>query len=128
VNFTAPLYAGGAGNSRKRQALAQRNAAKFNTLNIIRQNDLFINQLWSRLESGNIILEARKANVDANVDALEGIKRGEALGISTTQDVLQAIQDKLAAELTYSQAQFNLYTTRLLIKLYTGQFDVHSLD
>jgi len=59
---------------------------------------------------------------------LEGITRGETVGISTTQDVLEAIQDKLAAELTYSQAKFDLYTTRLLLKLYIGQFDAHILD
>ncbi len=128
VNFSVPLYAGGAGSSRTRQALAQRNAAKFNTLNVIRQNDLIINQLWAQLQSGKIVLEAQKANVDANIDAVEGITRGEAVGISTTQDVLEAIQDKLTADLTYSDAQFDLYTTRLLLKLYTGQFDVHKFE
>lgn len=128
INFSMPLYSGGAGNSRTRQALAQRNAAKYNTLNVIRQSDLIINQLWAELESGKIVLEAQKANVDANIDAVEGITRGEAVGISTTQDVLIAIQDKLTADLAYSQAQFDLYTTRLLLKLYTGQFDVHKFD
>ena len=128
INFTLPLYAGGAGNSRTRQALAQRNAAKFNTLNVIRQSDLIINQLWAQLEGGKIVLEAQKANVDANIDALEGIRKGEAVGISTTQDVLEAIQNKLSAELTFSGAQFDLYSTRLLLKLYIGQFDVHTFD
>jgi len=97
-------------------------------LNVIRQNDLIINQLWAQLQSGKIVLEAQKANVDANIDAVEGITRGEAVGISTTQDVLEAIQDKLTADLTYSDAQFDLYTTRLLLKLYTGQFDVHKFE
>ena len=73
MNFSVPLYAGGAGSSRTRQALAERNAAKYNTLNVIRQNDLVINQLWAELESGKIVLEAQKANVDANIDAVEGI-------------------------------------------------------
>ncbi len=128
VNFTAPIYSGGANSSRTRQALAQRNAAKFNTLNVIRESDLTIHQLWSRLESGKISLEAQKANVAANVEALEGITRAEAVGIASTQDVLDAIQNKLSAELDYSRAQFDLYSTRLLLKLYIGQFDVHTFD
>jgi len=130
LNFSIPLYAGGAGNSRTRQAVALRNAAKYNTLtlNVIRQNDLLINQLWSQLQSGQIVLEAQKANVIANVDAVEGITRSEAVGIATTQDVLEAVQNKLVADLTLSEAQFDLYTTRLLLKLYTGQFDVHSFE
>ena len=128
VNFSVPLYAGGAGSSRTRQALAERNAAKYNTLNVIRQNDLVINQLWAELESGKIVLEAQKANVDANIDAVEGITRGEAVGISTTQDVLEAIQDKLSADLNYSEAQYDLYITRLLLKLYIGQFDVYKFE
>ncbi len=128
VNFTAPLYSGGAGRSRTRQALAERNAAKFNTLNVIRQNDLIIHQLWSRLKSGEIVLAAQEANVAANIEALEGITRSEAVGLASTQDVLETIQNKLAAELTYSRAQYDLYTTRLLMKLYIGQFDVHRFD
>ena len=128
MNFSVPLYAGGAGSSRTRQALAERNAAKYNTLNVIRQNDLVINQLWAELESGKIVLEAQKANVDANIDAVEGITRGEAVGISTTQDVLEAIQDKLSADLNYSEAQYDLYITRLLLKLYIGQFDVYKFE
>jgi len=125
VNFSVPLYSGGAGSSRTRQALARRNAAKYNTLNAILQNDQNINQLWAQLESGKIVLQAQEANVAANIDAVEGITRGEAVGISTTQDVLEAIQDKLSADLSFSQAQFDLYTNRLLLKLYIGQFDVH---
>lgn len=128
VNFTAPLYSGGAGSSQTRQALAERNAAKFNTLNVIRENDLVIHQLWSRLKSGEIVLAAQEANVAANIEALEGITRGEAVGIASTQDVLETIQEKLAAELTLSRAQYDLYTTRLLLKLYVGHFDVHNFD
>ena len=128
VNFTAPLYSGGANSSRTRQAMAEQNAAKFNTMNVIREGDLAIHQLWSRLESGKISLQAQDANVEANVEALEGITRGEAVGLASTQDVLEAIQNKLTAELTYSRAQFDLYTTRLLLKLYIGQFDVHTFD
>ena len=128
INFTAPLYSGGAGSSQTRQALAQRNVAKFNTLNVIRENDLLIHQLWSRLQSGKISLDAQAANVVANVEALEGITRGEAAGIASTQDVLEAIQDKLSAELAYSRAEFNLYSSRLLLKLYIGQFDVQTFD
>ena len=128
VNFRLPIYSGGAGRSETRQALAERNAAKFRTMNVIRESDLLINQLWARLKSGKTVLEAQKANVDANVDALEGITRGEKVGLSTTQDVLEAIQNKLSAELAYSRALHALYTTRLLLKLYIGHFDVHKFD
>lgn len=128
INFTVPLYSGGANSSKTRQALAERNAAKFNTMNVIRESDLIIHQLWSRLESGKVSFEAQAANVRANAEALEGITRGEAVGLASTQDVLEAIQNRLSAELTYSRAQYDLYTTRLLLKLYIGQFDVHTFD
>ena len=128
VNFTAPLYSGGANSSRTRQALAERNVAKFNTMNVIRESDLAIHRLWSRLQSGKISLEAQEANVTANAEALDGITRSEAVGLASTQDVLEAIQNELSAELTYSRAQFDLYSTRLLLKLYIGQFDVHTFD
>ena len=128
VNFSMPIYTGGAGSSQTRQALATHNAARFNTQNAIRENDLLIDQLWARLQSGKIVLEAQKANVEANKDALEGITRGEAVGIATTQEVLEAIQNKLTAELAHSRALHRLYTARLLMKLYVGEFDVIKID
>ena len=125
INFTMPLYTGGQGNSQTRQAVAGFNAARYTTENTIRQTDLQINQLWSQLQNGKAVLEAQLLNVEANREALEGITRGEAVGLSNTQDILEAQQNKLAAELAYSRALFGQYSTRLILKLNIGEFDVY---
>ena len=128
INFTLPLYSGGSGSAQTRRALAAYNAARFNTDNVIRESDLRINQLWSRLQSGDVVIEAQQANVAANVEALEGITRGEAVGLSTTTDILDAEENKLQAELALHRAQFQQYTAILLLRLYTGELDVYDFD
>ena len=128
INFTLPLYSGGSGGAQTRRALAAFNAAKYNTQNVIRESDLRINQLWSRLQSGRVVLEAQRANVAANAEALEGITRGEKVGLSTTQDILDAEQNKLNAELALHRAQYQQYTSQLLLRLYTGELDVYDFE
>jgi len=128
INFTLPLYAGGSSGAQTRRALAAYNAARFTTDNVIRESDLRVKQLWSTLQSGKGVLEAQRANVAANVEALEGITRGEAVGLSTTTDILDAEENKLQAELALHRAQYQQYTALLLLRLYTGELDVYDFD
>ena len=128
INFTLPLYSGGSGNAQTRRAVAEYSAARHSTNNVIRESDLQINQLWSRLQSGIAVLKAQRANVAANEEALEGITRGEAVGLSNTQDILDAQQLKLEAELALNRALYQQYTASLLLKLYAGDLDVYDID
>ncbi len=128
INFTMPLFSGGSGSAQTRRALASYNAARFGTENVIRESDLRVNQLWSRLQSGNAVLEAQRANVAANAEALEGITRGEEVGLSTTTDILDAEENKLQAELALHRAQYQQYAALLLLRLYTGELDVYDFD
>jgi len=90
VNFTLPLYSGGSGRSQTRRALANYNSARFATENIVRESDLQVNQLWSRLKGGDAVLAAQRANLAANEEALEGITRAEEVGLASIQDILDA--------------------------------------
>ena len=128
INFTLPLYSGGSGSAQTRRALANYNSARYNTENIIRESDLQINQLWSRLKSGEAVIAAQQASVDANAEALEGISRGEAVGLASIEDILDARENKLQAELALHRAVFQQHTALLLIRLYTGELDVYDYE
>lgn len=128
INFSLPIYSGGSGSSQTRRALANYNSSRFNTENIIREIDLQINQLWSRLKSGEAVIAAQLSNVAANAEALEGITRGEEVGLASIQDILDAQENKLQAELALHRAQFQQYTALLLLRLYTGELDVYDFE
>lgn len=128
VNFTMPLYSGGSGSAQTRRALASYNSARYSTENVQRESDLRINQLWSRLQSGKAVLAAQRSNVAANAEALEGITRGEEVGLASIQDILDSEENKLQAELALHRAQYQQYTAFLLLRLYTGELDVYDFE
>lgn len=128
VRFTMPIYTAGVGSAQTRRAAANYNAAKFTQDNAVRETDLRIAQLQSQLQSGTAVIEAQKASVDASEDALIGVTRGEEVGLTSTQDILDAAQNKLNADIALTRALYQQYATRLLLKLYIGEFDVYDFD
>lgn len=128
INFTLPLYSGGSGSAQTRRALANYNSARYNTENVIRESDLQINQLWSRLQSGEAVIAAQEASVAANSEALEGITRGEEVGLASIEDILDARENKLQADLALHRAKYQQYTALLLLRLYTGELDVYDYE
>lgn len=128
LRFTMPIYTAGVGRSQTRRAAANYNSAQFSHENALRETDLRIAQFWSQLQSGKFVIEAQESAVAATDDALIGVTRGEEVGLTSTQDILDAAQNKLNADIALADAQYQHYTTRLLLKLYIGQFDVYDFD
>lgn len=124
LRFTMPLYSGGAGSAQTRRAAAQYQASKYASNDALREIRLQVTQLWTQLQSSRASLEAQRASVRASEEALKGITRAQLAGLSTTQDILDATQIKLDAEIALAQAEFSQYATRLLLRLQIGEFDV----
>jgi len=125
LRFTMPIYSGGVGAAQTRRAAASYNAARYQHENTLRETDLRIEQFWSQLQSGKAVIIAQKSSVDASDDALTGVTRGEEVGLTSTQDIIDAAQNKLNADIALARAEYSQYTTRLLLKLYMGDFDVY---
>ena len=123
VTFSMPLYSGGTNKARAKQALARYNATRFRTENLYRQTDMRISGLWSRLESSKSVIKAQEVSLEASTEALEGISRAEAAGLATFDDLLDAEDDKLRAELALLRAKHQLYLARLLIRLQIGELE-----
>ncbi|MEP3890289.1 MAG: TolC family outer membrane protein [Hellea sp.] len=125
LRFTMPIYTGGVGAAQTRRAAASFNAARYQYENTLRETDLRIEQFWSQLQSGVAVIMAQKSSVEASDDALTGVTRGEEVGLTSTQDIIDAAQNKLNADIALARAEYSQYTTRLLLKLYMGDFDVY---
>ena len=127
LRFSLPLYSGGLGQSQTRRAVANLTAAKFRYIDAIREVDLLIDRLWTDIEASKIIIESQKANLAASQDAFIGTSRSEEVGITSLEDVLRANETKLSSEISLSRAQYSLYTSIILLKLYIGEFEISHL-
>ena len=128
LRFTMPLYSGGSGSAQTRRAAALHQAARFASEDALREVRLQVTQLWTQLQSGRAALEAQKASVAASEDALIGVTRAQLAGLSTTQDIIDATQVKLEAEIAFAQVEFSQYSTRLLLRLFIGELDIYDYD
>ncbi|WP_233155192.1 TolC family outer membrane protein [Sedimentitalea arenosa] len=97
LNFNQPIYSGGALQSNIRRAMANRDAARGNLLNVQRDTVQNVANAFVRLEVARASLEASAERVRAAQVAFDGIREEATLGARTTLDVLAAEQELLDA-------------------------------
>ncbi len=121
VRLTVPIYSGGTQNAQRRRAAASVQAARLNYQNDIRLTDQQTLQLWETLRGTRIISAAQKASLDAAEEALKGTRAAQATGLSTTLDVLDAMERKLSAELSLSQSLHDERNNELILARLMGR-------
>jgi len=121
LRLTIPLFAGGATESQKRQALYQRDAAREELeaarRALVRETQA---QYQARLSSRAQLQSASRA-VAAAAQGLAGTGGGQALGTRTMTDLLLAIQSQSSAQMAYQQARHRYVLSTLLLQQAAGQ-------
>ncbi|MDK3074359.1 TolC family outer membrane protein [Sedimentitalea sp. JM2-8] len=97
LDLRQPIYRGGALQSNVRSAMANRDAARGNLLNVQRDTVQGVNDAYVRLEVARASLVATAERVRAAQVAFDGIREEATLGARTTLDVLAAEQELLDA-------------------------------
>lgn len=110
LNYRQPIYAGGALPAGVRRAMANRDAARANLLNVQRDVVQSVSNAYVGREVARASLAATRERVAAARIAFEGIREEATLGARTTLDVLVAEQELLDAE----AAQINAATERYI--------------
>ncbi|MEM9421260.1 MAG: TolC family protein [Pseudomonadota bacterium] len=121
LNLSVPIYSGGISDERLGEENAKRNAARYRLIDEERRSDLQIATLFSRIQSARDRIAAANKGVSAAREALLGAERSRELGISSELIVLDAIDELYSAEQAVINAQFDLYTSYLLMELLTGE-------
>jgi len=123
VALNLPLFAGGAVQSRVRQALHQRDAAR-DELDLRRRRVAReVLEHYRSVVAGIGRTEATHAAVDAARKALASTRVGQGLGTQSMTDLLLAIQTLASAQNAYSQARHQFILSRLLLKQAAGTVD-----
>lgn len=120
LRLTVPLFAGGATQSRVRQAAHERDLAQ-GELEATRRALVRETQAqFQAVVSGVALLESTRAAVAAADQALASTRSGQGLGTRTMTDLLLAIQTQAAAQNAHDQARHGYVLARLLLQQAAG--------
>lgn len=128
VRLNVPIFAGGATQSRVRQAVYDREAAIDNVEAERRAVMRSVRNAYRAVKAGLSEVQARNLAVVSANSALEATEAGFEVGTRTIVDVLISQQQLFQAQRDYSQARHNLVLNRLRLKQATGTIDFADLQ
>lgn len=131
LQFSVPLYAGGAIDSRQRESIARR-AQSEEELNAARRDArLQVQDAFLAVKTGVVRIGALEQSLASTRTALEATTLGRDVGTRTELDVLDAQQRMYAAQLDLAQARHDYLLGRLRLAAAAGELqeeDLRALD
>ncbi len=128
VTISIPIFAGGATQSRVRQALAQRDVTQDQLDQQRRALVRNTRNAYETLVAGISEVEARKAAVFSARSAYDASQIGLEVGTRTVLDVLNNQQTLFNAEREYALSRYNFLQNRLLLEQAAGTLDIDDLQ
>ncbi|MDZ7890149.1 MAG: TolC family outer membrane protein [Rhodoferax sp.] len=113
LQLNIPIYSGGAVKAAVTQALAEKNKAEAEWLNEKRNLEVEVSRLYQIIQTGSSKLLAYEDVLDASRVALEGTLKGQASGLRTNADVLEAVRKVFQAQRDLAQARYDHIFQRL---------------
>ncbi len=125
--LNVPLYAGGALDSRQREAVARLGQADWQLAAARRDVRLKVQEGYLAVTTGVSRIAAEEQALASARSALDATTRGRDVGTRTALDVLDAQQRLYAAELELVQGRADYLLGRLRLALAAGELDEDSL-
>ena len=127
IQISMPLFAGGSISSARRQAYAQYDASKeqslFTERSVIRE--VRSSHFNVQTQSANVV--ARRQALTSSKSALEATQVGFEVGNRNVVDLLQAERGLYAAERDYAQSRYDYIISVLRLKLSVGSLNPEDL-
>ena len=128
LTVNIPIFAGGATQSRVRQALAQRDVTEDQLDQQRRALVRNTHNAYQTLVAGISEVEARKAAVFSARSAYDASQVGLEVGTRTVLDVLNNQQTLFNAEREYALSRYNFLQNRLQLEQAAGTLDLDDLQ
>ncbi len=123
VQFTLPIYSGGAVSSRVRQAEYQHRAARERLERTARETERSTRDAYLGVVAEMSRVEALKQAVESARVALQATEAGYEVGTRTTVDVLDARRRLFEAETNYARSRYDYLINVLRLKGAAGVLD-----
>lgn len=120
LQFSVPLFAGGALDSRLRESLAQRQRAEEDVEATRRDTRLQVQDAFLAVQTGVARVAALEQSLRSTRTALEATTLGRDLGTRTELDVLDAQQRMFSAELDLAQSRTDYLLSRVRLAAAAG--------
>ncbi|MDD2685749.1 MAG: TolC family outer membrane protein [Gallionella sp.] len=131
VQFSMPLFQGGATQSKLREAEANKDRAKEELENARRTVATQTRQAYLGVVSGIAQVKALQQALVSSESVLEASKLGQEVGVRTNLDVLNAQQQVYATRRDLYQAEYNYLVAQLRLKSAVGNLtedDLHKVN
>jgi outer membrane protein len=128
LTLSVPIFAGGATQSRVRQALAQRDVASDELEQQKRGLERATRNAYQTLVAGISEVEARRLALVSAQSAYDASQVGLEVGTRTVLDVLNNQQTLFNAEREYALARYNFLQSRLLLEQAAGTLEVSDVE
>lgn len=128
LQLNLPLFAGGATQSKWREATANHDKAKQDLENAHRNVELQTRQAYLGVVSGIAQVQALQQALKSSESLLEASKLGQEVGVRTSLDVLNAQQQMYSTRRDLYQAEYNYLLSHLRLKAAVGSLAEANLD
>lgn len=120
LQLNMPLFAGGATQSKWREAEANHDKAKQDLENARRNVELQTRQAYLGVVSGIAQVQALQQALKSSESLLQASKLGQEVGVRTSLDVLNAQQQMYSTRRDLYQAEYNYLISHLRLKAAVG--------
>ncbi|MDP5305917.1 TolC family outer membrane protein [Paracoccus spongiarum] len=128
LELSQTLYSGGRLPAAHRKAMAQRDQARAQLLNVSRQISQRVGESWSDIDVARAQISAIDKQISAAQQAYDGVREEALLGARTTLDVLDAEQSLLEARADKLSAETNLQLAHYQLLAAMGLLTVEHLN
>jgi outer membrane protein len=127
LQFSVPIYAGGALQSRHRQATAQRNQARLELEATRRDVDVDVREAYTQITSGALRVAALEQGLVSAQTSLDAGELGREVGNRTNLDVLTLQQQVYDAKRDLADARYGYLLTQLKLQALAGELTENDL-
>ncbi len=128
LQFTVPIFSGGATSSRVRQSQYQWIAAKERLERTSRDIERQARDAYLGVISEIARVEALRQALESSRTALSATELGAEVGTRTTVDLLNSRQQLIQAETNYSAAKYSYLNNLITLRLASGSLDRKALE
>ena len=127
MQFSIPLYSGGATQSRVRQAVYRHRASRERLERVARETERDARDAYLGVTSEMARVTALKQAVASSQVALEATEAGYEVGTRTAVDVLEARRRLTDSQTNYARSKYDYLLNVLRLRLAAGSLDEGAL-
>lgn len=128
LRMSVPLFDGGRGRAAEKRSLYARNRTFYDRNLSIQRTREAISTAWTQYETNNNLVTINKNLADVARRAVTAVRKEVEAGFRPNLDILDAQQELLEAELSYTASRYDAVLAAYLVKGQIGDLEVGAFE